>query len=206
MAGKRSTDSKADSTRDRLIRATAMEVARHGIKGASMRGVAARAEIRAASIFHYFPEGKEQLVRETLAHIMHTIASRMTPTLAHAGDQAPAELILTCTSLLWDFMQERPEYAGALMREAFAPDDAIPDVVRENAAQVVALATAYIETAQRKGELAPFHPQRFLFRLAAVTMNFHAAPSMRHYILGEDLDATEERDAYLAELRRTLTP
>ena len=79
----------ATNTRDRLLRAAAMEIARHSFKGASLRGVAARAEIRAASIFHYFPGGKEELARAMLEHIMETIGTRMTPTIDALGLPAP---------------------------------------------------------------------------------------------------------------------
>jgi len=195
----------SDNTRDRLLRATAMEVARHGIKGASLRGVAARAGVRAASIFHHFPEGKDQLVRTMMAHIMETIATRMTPTIAAGSTLAPADLIVQCAALLWDFMAEHPEYAGALMREAFAPDEDVVDVVRQNAERVVALAGSYIEAGQASGQLADFHIRRFLLRIASFAMTFHAAPSMPRSILGPDWSAQDERDAFLASVRMEIT-
>src|SRR5258708_4341106 len=115
----------SESTRERLLDAAAAEIARHGLKGASMRDVAARAEMRAASIFHYFPGGKDELARAVLERIMGTIATRMTPTIDAAHGLAPADLIVQCAALFWDFLAEHPEYAGVLMREAFAPDDAV---------------------------------------------------------------------------------
>src|SRR5688572_23725744 len=146
----------SDNTRERILRATALEVARHGFKGASLRGVAARAEIRAASIFHHFPEGKEQLVRAMLTHIMETIATRMTPTIDAGSSLAPTDLVVQCSALLWDFLAEYPEYAGALMREAFEPDEAVVDVVRDNSARVVKLALVYFQAAQSAGKLREF--------------------------------------------------
>jgi len=183
-----------------------MEVARHGIKGASMRGVAARAGMKAASIFHHFPDGKDQLVRAMLAHIMETIATRMTPTIAAGSTLAPADLVVQCAALLWDFMAEHPEYAGALMREAFAPDDEIIDLVRQNAEGVVQLATAYIEAGQASGQLGDFHVRRHLLRIASYAMTFHAAPSMPRAILGAEWSIDEERAAFLASVRAELMP
>ncbi len=194
----------SDNTRDRLLRAAATEIARHGFKGASLRGVAARADIRAASIFHYFPEGKEQLVRAMLTHIMETIATRMTPTIDAGSNLAPADLIVQCSALLWDFMAEHPEYAGALMRGAFEPDEAISDVVRDDAERVVELATSYIQAGQDAGQLGDFNIRRFLLRIASFAMTFHAAPSMRHYILGPQCSVREERDAFLQSVRTEL--
>ena len=193
-----------DSTRDRLLRATAQEIARHGYKGASLRGIAARTDIRAASIFHHFPGGKEALVRGLLTHIMETIATRMTPTIEGGAGLPPGELIVMCAGMLWDFMAEHPEYAGALMREAFEPDEAIVNVVRDNAEQVVGLASAYIEAAQREGQLGSFDVRRFLLRLASFAITFHAAPSMREYILGPEASTDREREAFLESVEREI--
>ena len=196
----------ATDTRHRLLRAAAVEIARHGFKGASLRGVAARADIRAASIFHFFPDGKEQLARAMLEHIMETIATRMTPTIDAAPDIRPPDLIVRCTAELWDFMAEHPEYAGALMREAFQPDeDSIAAVVRENGQRIVALATAYIEAAQAEGELGDFDVRRFLFHLASSIVTFHASTTMRLYILGTDYSSREERDAFLRSIREKIS-
>lgn len=190
------------NTRDRLLRAAALEIARHGFKGASLRGVAAHADIRAASIFHYFPGGKEELARAMLQHIMETIGTRMTPTLDAGSGLAPADLIVECAAQLWDFMAEYPEYAGALMREAFEPDEeSIVDVVHENGQRIVKLATAYIEAAQSAGQLGSFNVGRFLFRLASFIVTFHASSTMRRYILGPAYSEREERDAFLQSIR-----
>lgn len=192
--------------RDRLLRAAALEIARHGFKGASLRGVAARADIRAASIFHYFPGGKEELARAMLEHIMETIGTRMTPTIDAGASLPPADLIPECAAQLWDFMAEYPEYAGALMREAFEPDEeTIVEVVRKNGQRIVKLATAYIKTAQARGELGSFNVERFLFRLASFTITFHASPSMRRQILGARFSAATEREAFLTSIREEVT-
>ena len=194
------------TTRDRLLRAAAMEIARHGFKGASLRGVAARADIRAASIFHFFPGGKEELARAMLEHIMETIGTRMTPTIDAGSSLEPADLIVQCAGQLWDFMAEYPEYAGALMREVFEPDEeTIVEVVRENGQRIVKLATAYIEAAQTAGQLGDFDVERFLFRLASFTITFHASPTMRRYILGPHYSAEEEREAFLQSIREEIT-
>ncbi len=193
------------NTRHRLLRAAATEIARHGFRGATLRGVAARADIRAASIFHYFPEGKEELALAMLEHIMETIATRMTPTLDAGSNLAPAELIVQCAAQLWDFMGEYPEYAGALMREAFEPDEeTMVEVVRESGQRIVALATAYIEGAQSTGELADFDIGRFLFRLASFTITFHASSTMRTYILGRGYSTHDEREAFLHSVRQEI--
>ncbi len=205
-SGPHGADAVAEGTRHRLLRAAAQEIARHGFKGATLRGVAARADIRAASIFHYFPGGKEELGLAMLEHIMETIATRMTPTLDEGTSLAPADLIVQCAAQLWDYMGENPEYAGALMREAFEPDEeTMLEVIRENGVRIVKLATAYIEVAQDQDTLARFDVGRFLFRLASFTITFHASSTMRTYILGPDFSVNEERQAFLCSIREQIT-
>jgi AcrR family transcriptional regulator len=196
----------SDSTRDRLLTAAAVEIARHGLKGASLRDVAAGADIRAASIFHYFPNGKDELARAVLDHIMGTIATRMTPTIDAAHGLAPADLIVQCAASFWDFLADHPAYSGVLMREAFAPDDAIAEIVQDHARSVVKLATAYIEAAQGAGELRAFDTRRFLLRLASFAITFHASPTMRRYILGAHCSFRDEREAFLASVRAEVAP
>ena len=196
----------SDATRERILRATAIEIARHGFKGASLRGVAERADIKAASIFHYFPAGKDELTRAMLAHIMEIIATRMTPTIQASSELPATDLIVQCSALLWDFFAEHPEYAGALMREAFEPDEAVAAVVREHALRVVKLATTYFRAAQAAGTLATFDVRRFLMRISSYAITFHAAPSMRQYILGARISMREERDAFLRQVRGEVGP
>jgi hypothetical protein len=129
----------------------------------------------------------------------------MTPTIASAHGVAPADLVVQCAALFWDYLAEHPECAGVLMREAFAPDEAVADLVQGHGRRVVKLATQYIEAAQSGGLLARFNVRRFLLRLASYTVTFHAAPSMRRYIMGAHCSLREEREAFLATVRSEVT-
>jgi AcrR family transcriptional regulator len=195
----------SDNTRERLLEAAAVEIARVGLKGASLREIAARAEIRAASIFHFFPGGKDELARAVLENIMATIATRMTPTIASAAGAQPADLVVDCAGLFWDYLAEHPECAGVLMREAFAPDEALAPLVQGHGQRVVKLAMQFIQGAQSAGLLAKFNVRRFLMRVASYTVTFHAAGSMRRYIMGANWSVKAERAAFLATVRAEVT-
>ncbi len=143
-------------------------------------------------------------MRATLAHIMETIATRMTPTIDAGSGLSAADLIVQCAALLWNFMAEHPEYAGVLMREAFEPDDSVTDIVRDDAKRVVKLAVTYIESCQQAGLLGSFNARRFLLRISSFAMTFHAAPNMRQYILGPRHSVRHEREAFLKQVRAEL--
>jgi AcrR family transcriptional regulator len=55
-----------DSTRDRLLTATAELFRRHGYTGTGMKDVIAAAGATFGSLYHWFPEGKEQLGEEVV--------------------------------------------------------------------------------------------------------------------------------------------
>jgi len=130
----------------------------------------------------------------------------MTPTIQAGSTLAPADLVVQCAALFWDFLAEHPEYAGALMREALEPDGAAADVVRANAGPVVERAVAYIDAARREGLIADLDTRRFLLRLATFLITFHAAPSMRAAILDDDATLAGERAAFLTRLGREVRP
>jgi AcrR family transcriptional regulator len=57
----------AQDTRDRMIHGAALLVGTHGAKSASLRDLAREAGVPLGSTYHYFPEGKRQLVGEAVA-------------------------------------------------------------------------------------------------------------------------------------------
>jgi AcrR family transcriptional regulator len=181
-------------------------MSQHGYRGASLRGIAGDADIQPATIFHHFPGGKEELVRRLFEHIMETIATRMTPTIGSGTTLAPADLVVQCAALLWDFLGEHPEYAGVLMRGTLEPAAPVSDLIEQYAVRVVEMAITYFETCQKEGELGDFDARRLLFRMSSFVISYHGAPSMRRYILGEDVSSKEERLRFLETIKAEIEP
>ena len=71
------------ATRQRLLREAAHQFARFGYDAASLRKIAERVGIRAATVYSHFPEGKAQLYEEILA----TVSSTLTERIAHRYGQ-----------------------------------------------------------------------------------------------------------------------
>lgn len=202
----RRVQNEQETTRHRILRAAARQMSQHGYRGASLRGIAADADIQPSTIFHHFRDGKEELFRSLFEHIMETIATRMTPTIGSGTTLAPADLVVQCVALLWDFLGEQPEYAGALMRGTLEPAAPVADLIEEHATRVVGMAVAYFEACQEQDELAEFDVRLLLFRLSSFVINFHGAPSMRRYILGDDISVKQERLRFLESIKREIEP
>ena len=111
------------ATRQRLLREAAHQFARFGYDAASLRKIAERVGIRAATVYSHFPEGKAQLYEEILA----TVSSTLTERIAHRYGQntglSAEDVIVQMCAAFWDFCQEHPDYATLLLRETFDADN-----------------------------------------------------------------------------------
>jgi AcrR family transcriptional regulator len=64
MARPRKSDTDPTSTRSRVLEAADALLHQHGYMGVSMEAIAEQIGIRKASLYHHFPEGKDQIVLE----------------------------------------------------------------------------------------------------------------------------------------------
>lgn len=78
--------------REAMVYAAAQRLRRSGLAGVALREVAADAGAPRGSIQHYFPGGKDQLVRESLAWSGAFAAGRVADDLARARHPTPARL------------------------------------------------------------------------------------------------------------------
>ena len=193
-----------DDTRERLIRIAAHELARHGFQGMSLRKVAAKAGIGAATVFHHFPGGKQALYLGTVSHIM---AEMMELAGMRHGDLeglSPADIIATQAERFWDVLGDKPELAAMLLREAFDDEVGPEGALQTHASGVVELAERYIQDAQKAGELGDFDARHFLAWASSYVVTFHGAPGIHRHILGERMDAASERALFTKRLRAYL--
>ncbi|AFM19746.1 transcriptional regulator [Mycolicibacterium chubuense NBB4] len=103
---------------DRLGRAAVELLAREGFAGLTVRRVAARAGVGAATAYTYF-SSKEHLVAEVF---WRRLAS--SPHTAHGSDDPPARVI-EVMGHIWTLVADEPEFAGAVTTALLGKD---PDV------------------------------------------------------------------------------
>lgn len=75
-------------TRERLLEAAYACVARSGLGKTTMEDVAREAGLSRATVYRYFPQGKEQLVRDVVAWEAGRFFERLTRAVAHHVDLA----------------------------------------------------------------------------------------------------------------------
>lgn len=190
-----------DATRDRVLREAANEFARLGYDGASLRKIAERVGIRAASVYSHFPDGKTQLYQE----ILDTVSALLTERIANRYGQntglAAEDVIVQMCAAFWDFCQDHPEFATLLLRESFDAErspflgDASP------AREVVATAMRYVEAAQGRGELRGFDVEDFSLWVASYMLGFHGAAGLRHAVQRGHEEPSRARARFIAMVR-----
>ena len=78
----------ADDVRERILEATYACVARYGMAKTTVEDVAREARLSRATVYRYFPGGKEQLVGDTVAWESVRFFRRLTDAVAGAADFA----------------------------------------------------------------------------------------------------------------------
>jgi AcrR family transcriptional regulator len=98
------------SPRERMVASAMALICRQGVNGTGMREVVAHAEAPRGSLQHYFPEGKEQLVREAVALAGRT-AARTVGRLHDSGAPFRPSDVFTAMVSAWRRWLTETDYA-----------------------------------------------------------------------------------------------
>jgi len=72
---------KGRATRERIISGAAAEIREHGVATATLDDIMARTETSKSQLFHYFPDGKEQLLLAVATHEAQQVLDDQQPYL-----------------------------------------------------------------------------------------------------------------------------
>lgn len=198
---------RAASTKDVLLRVAAQQFAARGFEGASMRSIASEVGIQAASIFHHFPDGKDQLYDEIVQQVIETLATNLASWDNRANE--PVAAIVEISLLFWDYFDDNQASASVLLRDAFDPRGERGKRIRVQSENIQNIAAAFIGAAQMRGEVREFPPEAFMFWACVYVLNFHGTTGIRQSIWGrlpkKDMRAAA-RAQFLKDLEHYLRP
>ncbi|WP_046468898.1 TetR/AcrR family transcriptional regulator [Allosalinactinospora lopnorensis] len=100
-------------TRTRIVDATAALLRRQGYEGTGVKQIARDAGATLGSVYHFFPEGKEQLAAEALRRDSEHYTELLRDGLRSSDD--PAEAVAACAHLLADRLKESDWLDGCLV-------------------------------------------------------------------------------------------
>lgn len=192
--------SEAFSTRERIIRAAARQFALSGYEGVPLRVIAEDVGIRAASIFHHFPGGKQELYDTITQELMDLFQARLS-SVANLG-LGPAETMSVFAAIFWDSLADRPDLASLMLRESFETTSARNADKRATARSFVAVLVDSLRKARDAGKLPDLAPEAMLLVIAAYSIVAHGAPVVREVLYGESATPEEMREHYLSAIKR----
>lgn len=118
----------ANDVRQRMVAGAVRLLAERGLQGTSFAEVLERADAPRGSVYHHFPDGKDQLVAEAVE-----LAGAHTRALLAKLDGAPAEEVTTVFLSLWRLVLERSDFGAgcAVLAVTVATDS--PDLLARTA-------------------------------------------------------------------------
>lgn len=187
--------------RERLIDAALALYGQVGIAGASLRDIAARAEVTPAMVHYYFgskDELRDALVEERIMPIIGALRDGL-----EATGPDPRELITTFVGGMYAAVARFPWLPSLWVREVICENGGLRDVlVTRIAPQLPQLLAARLAAAQRQGEFpADLDPRLLIVSLMGLTLlPFAAAPIWRRVFAASDVDADKMLSHTLALL------
>ena len=137
----------APPIRERLLEAAYTCVARYGLAKTTMGDVAREARLSRATVYRYFPKGKEQVVRQVVAWEAGRFFDRLTRSVAHHTDLAD---LLTETLVLAHRSVEEHEVLQKILQTE--PERLLPLLTIENA-RLISLVKQFLVLAMQRATL-----------------------------------------------------
>jgi AcrR family transcriptional regulator len=136
-------------SRERLLEAAYACVARFGLAKTTMEDVAREAGLSRATVYRYFPAGKDQLVRETVAWEAGRFFDRLTRAVAHQTDLA--DLVTEALVFAHGAVEEHRVLQKILETE---PERLLPMLTTESA-RLIALVKQFLVLGMQRAPLLP---------------------------------------------------
>jgi AcrR family transcriptional regulator len=190
-------------SRQRILDAALLLLARHGYDGMSLQQIADEVGLHKATLFHHFT-GKRELALEVWESVITPLLEYVRPLELERGTVPELEQLVGVAERLVDHFAERPAAARFLVRDLVAPEDSPFHVDPEDADHpVVRLFTIlwnWLERARRAGVVRDVNLRQVLFNLLGVMLFYPASAGELAPIAGPDPFSPNARRAWKREL------
>jgi AcrR family transcriptional regulator len=141
--------------RERMVRSAMALISTQGVSGTGLREVVGHAGAPRGSLQHYFPQGKEQLVREALALAGRTAAGSVERVRAHGPAFRPSDVLAAMVTPWRRWLTDSEFALGCPAVATMADVGAATPSVRRAVEEVFAIWEGAVEAALRDAGLPP---------------------------------------------------
>lgn len=189
---------RGSGTGERILDAAEVVFAESGFAGASVRDIAARAGLNAASLYNYYP-GKQELYEAVLDRALTPIFEMLGGLTGQVGgNQANLDAIDTVV----DHIAARPAIARMLHYEALAGGESIARLVGRWIAPIYGRAVAALRASPADSAWSDAELPLLIESFHNVIVGYFSMAPLMERILGEDPLSPKQMTAHKAFLKK----
>ena len=169
----------AESTRDRLVAAAALEFAAHGFAGANVDRIARAARVNKAMIYYHF-RSKAALYREILGDMFRAVCARVRGVAESAV--TPEDKIRGFIRAIAAEAQARPHFPPIWFREIAEGGSHLDDSTLGDISAIVGMLSAILREGVAAGRFEPVNPLLVHAGIVSPVLLFFASGRLRQRI------------------------
>src|SRR6202451_498265 len=167
---------RATHTRDRVLQVAQALFAERGYRGTSLRGIAKRIGIKAASLLHHFPS-KQQLYLAVLDKMFESLEDAANAVAW--GRESRQERMRQAVGDAIDFIASHPDFVRIMWKEMGGESGGGRHVLKRRLPPLFSTAVNFIFRGQRDGEFrAEIDPLHFMWSLNSITIGYFTTAAM----------------------------
>lgn len=182
----------------RILDAAESVFAENGFAGASVRDIAARAGLNAASLYNYYP-GKQELYEAVLDRGLMPILEILGAMTSGGGDGSSD---LAAVDVVVDHIATRPAIARMLHYEALSGGESIARLVRRWIAPIYGSAVDALRASPAAHNWSPAEMPLLIESLHNVIVGYFSMAPLMERIVGEDPLSPSQLAAHKAFLKK----
>lgn len=193
---------KSDLTRLKIEEHAEQLFSERGLAGTSLRAIADSVEIKAGTILHHYPGGKDEIFNRLVQSIFDQLIGELAD-LEMSGEQL-IDSVMILSSSLWDYFDNNPRRAKIIIREAMEENSEAFNLGKFQAKMINKAAKAMLDDIA-EFEASPIEDAEvFIFSVLSAVLLYHSAPALLDIIF-DDKKAVDNKQRFMSYVESLLS-
>lgn len=193
---------KSDLTRLKIEEHAEQLFSERGLAGTSLRAIADSVEIKAGTILHHYPGGKDEIFNKLVQSIFDQLIGELAD-LEVSGEQL-IDSVMILSSSLWDYFDNNPRRAKIIIREAMEENSEAFNLGKFQAKMINKAAKAMLDDIA-EFEASPIEDAEvFIFSVLSAVLLYHSAPALLDIIF-DDKKAVDNKQRFMSYVESLLS-